>query len=129
MVENRRKLRLARIIKEVVSDAIQNHLSDPRIQGFVSVTEVELTPDLRNASVHLSFIPEETSEITLRAVKHARGHIQTMLAHELNIRFCPIISFHEDSKYKKAGETLKIIEKIADELHMKDAEQDTEQKE
>ncbi|AQQ70618.1 Ribosome-binding factor A [Limihaloglobus sulfuriphilus] len=123
MLENRRKLRMARIIKEVVSDAIQNHLSDPRIQGFVSVTEVELTPDLRNASVHLSFIPEDTAEITLRAIKHARGHIQTLLAHELNIRFCPIISFHEDLKYKKAGETLKIIEKIADELHKKDAEQ------
>ena len=120
MLEDRRKLRIARIIKEVVSDAIRNHLSDPRIQGLVSVTEVEMTDDLRNADVYLSMLPKDTSKVTLRAIKHARGHIQTLLAHELDMRFCPIIAFSEDTKYQKAGETLKLIEQISNELHAHD---------
>ena len=124
MLENRRKLRIARIIMEVVSDAIRNHLSDPRIQGLVSVTEVEVSDDLRNAIVHLSIMPEETSKVTLRAIRHARGHIQTMLAHELDMRFCPIIEFTEDTKYKKAGETLRLIEQISKELHEHDDDVD-----
>ena len=120
MLENRRQLRVARIIKEVVSDAIRNHLSDPRIQGLISVTEVEMSDDTRNANVHLSLLPAETSVATLRAIKHARGHIQTLLANELDMRFCPIIEFTEDTKYKKAGETLKLIEQISNEMNAHD---------
>ena len=47
----RRQEKVARVVKEAVSDAIAHHLNDPRIGGFVSVTRVEMAPDLRNAEV------------------------------------------------------------------------------
>ncbi len=50
----RRQEKVARVVKEAVSDAIAHRLSDPRIEGFVSVTRVEMSPDLRNANVFLS---------------------------------------------------------------------------
>ena len=50
----RRQEKVARVIREVVSDAIANHLSDPRITGFVSVTRVEVMADMRSADVYLS---------------------------------------------------------------------------
>jgi ribosome-binding factor A len=50
----RRQEKVARVVKEVVSDAIANHLNDPRIEGFVSVTRVDMSADLRSADVYLS---------------------------------------------------------------------------
>ena len=117
-MQSRRQQRVARIIKEVVSEAIISKLSDPRLTAVVSVTEIKLTPDLRKADIYLSFLALEecSKKTTMAAIKHARGHIQTMVAQELNIRFCPIIEFHEDVKTKKTNETLKIIEQAAEEF-------------
>jgi ribosome-binding factor A len=47
----RRQEKVARLVKEAVSDAIAHHLNDPRIEGFVSVTRVDMAADLRNADV------------------------------------------------------------------------------
>ena len=109
---------MAKIIKEIVSEAILSRLSDPRLTTVVSVTEVKLTPDGRKADIYLSILSFDAKEKknSFEAVKHARGHIQTMLAHELNIRFCPIIEFHIDDKVHKACETLRLIDEVAKEF-------------
>ncbi|MHC4355618.1 MAG: ribosome-binding factor A [Planctomycetota bacterium] len=52
----RRQEKVARVVKEAVSDAIANHLSDPRIEGLVSVTEVDVAPDMRTADVYVSIL-------------------------------------------------------------------------
>ena len=58
----RRQEKVARVVKETVSDAIANHLNDPRIEGFVSVTRVEMAADLRNADVFLSIFGKDDAE-------------------------------------------------------------------
>lgn len=128
MSTGRRQQRLAKLIKQIVSEAILTKLSDPRINAVVSVTEVKLTPDNRKADVFLSMLALEESDKrkTLSAIKHARGHIQTMLAHELNIRFCPIIEFFEDEKIAKTNETLKLIDQVAAEFKEKPLVKDEE---
>lgn len=109
---------MARVVKEVVSDAILNRLSDPRIEGFVSVMEVRLPPDLRTAEVYLSIFgkDEKTSRLTFTAIEHAAPKIQSMLAHRLETRYCPTLHFHETDKLKKTIETMKIIDEAAKEL-------------
>jgi len=106
-----RKDRLSHVIRDVVSDAILNRVSDPRISELTSVTRVEMSPDLKIADVHVSVMgPDAEARTTLRGLKSARGMIQTRLARQLNIRQCPIIRFRLDDAFKGGLETLRQIE-------------------
>ena len=99
----RRQEKVARVVKEAVSDAIANHLNDPRIEGFVSVTEVDMAPDLRNADVYLSIFgkDEATQSKTFSAISHAKNRIQSLVAAALRSKFCPVLHLHRDEKFKK----------------------------
>ena len=118
----RRQEKINRVIREVVSDIIQNRLNDPRITGLVSITEVDISPDLRNAQILLSIMAEDekAARKTFMAIKHATSHIRSLLGDKLSLRFLPIITFQEDKKLKKTLETLKIIEQASAELRLKD---------
>jgi ribosome-binding factor A len=108
----RRQEKVARAIKEAVSNAIANHLNDPRIEGFVSVTRVEVAADLRTADVYLSVFGKDDAaqNRTYEAIMHARSRIQSLLAGELRCKFCPVLRLQKDEKFKKAMETIKLIE-------------------
>ena len=107
----RRQEKMARIIKEAVSDAIAHHLSDPRIEGIVSVTEVDVAPNMRRADVYLSILGsnEGGQNKTFAAIEHARSRIQSLLASELTSKFCPVLHFYKDEKFKKTIETMRLI--------------------
>jgi len=119
----RRQEKVARVVKEAVSDAIANHLSDPRIEGFVSVTRVDLAPDLRTANVYLSVFSRNPAsrEKTFAAITHARSRIQSVLAGALQSKFCPVLRFHKDEKFKKTLETMNLIDKAVSELKNNDS--------
>lgn len=118
----RRQEKISRFIKEVVSDAITNRLNDPRIEGFVSVTRVDISPDLRNSDVYLSVfgVDEATQDKTLQAITHARNRIQSILASKLRIRHCPVLRLLKDEKFKKTLETMNLIDKAASEYKEED---------
>lgn len=119
----RRQERMARLIKEAVSDAIANHLNDPRIEGFVSVTKVEVAADLRSAAVYLSFFGQgaNAENKTFLAINHARRRIQSLVAEKLQSKFCPVLHFYKDEQFKKTLETIKLIEQAVSELEKKDS--------
>jgi ribosome-binding factor A len=121
-----RQEKMARVVKEVVSDAIANRLNDPRIEGFVSVIEVHLPPDLRVADVYLSIFgkDEKTAHRTFEAIEHALPRIQSLVAHRLETRYCPTLRFHASDKLKKAIETMKIIEEAAKTAQQESDKQD-----
>jgi ribosome-binding factor A len=118
----RRQERIARIVKEVVSDAVVNRLNDPRLEGFVSVTRVEMSNDLRSADVYLSILEkdEAVKNKTFAAIIHARSRIQLLLAQRLKSKFCPVLHFHQDENFKKTIETINLINQVAKELEKKD---------
>ena len=122
----RRQEKVARVVKEAVSDAISHHLNDPRIEGFVSVTRVEMSPDLRNANVYLSiFGRDEVSQSkTFKAIKHAKSRIQSMVAGNLQSKFCPVLHIYRDEKFKKTLETMNLIDKAVSELEKGESEED-----
>ena len=109
---------MARVIKEAVSDAIQNHLQDPRIEGMISVTEVNMPPDLKTADVHISIIgtDEAGQRKTFKAINHASRHIQALVSKQLTTKFCPHLHFHMDDRLKKVAETMKIINEVSKEF-------------
>ena len=120
----RRQEKVARVVKEAVSDAIANHLNDPRIDGFVSVTEVDMAPDLRNADVYLSiFGKDDTAQNrTFSAISHAKSRIQSLVASRLRSKFCPILHLYRDEKFKKTLETMKLIDQAVNKPGKKDSD-------
>lgn len=122
-MSTRRQEKVARVVREAVSDAIANHLSDPRIEAFVSVTRVELSADLRVANVYLSLFggTEVVQKDTFNAIMHAKKRIQVILAERVKSKFCPTLNIHKDEQFKKALETMLLIDKLAEESKNKDS--------
>ena len=112
----RRQEKVARVVREAVSDAISFHLNDPRIEGFVSVTRVEMAPDLRIADVYLSVFGKDQAgqEKTFTAILHAKNRIQSLVADRLQSKFCPVLRIFKDEKFKKTLETLKLIDEASE---------------
>jgi ribosome-binding factor A len=105
--------RIAHIIRDVVSDAISNRLSDPRIHRFTSVTRVEVTPNLQAAHVYVSIMGNEAEERrTMQGLSSALGMVQTLVARRLEIRQCPILKFHLDRGIKAALETFRELDRV-----------------
>jgi len=132
----RRQEKIARVVKEVVSEAIAQKLSDPRLENqFVSVTRVKVAADLKSAEVFFSIFQSKSfaqknnaeqkkyrarQNRTFEAVLHARKYIQSMLAKKLKSKFCPVLKFQRDEKFKESLQTLKLLNKISNELKIKD---------
>ena len=125
----RRQEKVARVVKESVSDAIANHLNDPRIAGFISVTRVEMAPDLRNAEIYLSiFGGDETEQKrTFIAISHASKRIQSLLSSKIKSKFCPVLHFHMDEIFKKALDTMNLIDRAVRDLERKDEADEQDQ--
>jgi len=114
---SRRQQKIARVIRESVSRTFLTGLSDPRINGLISVTEVDVSPDMKNATVYLSVLTPENQgqQRVFEAVCHAKGHIQRQLGNDLTGRCCPQLHFKQDQKVKKTLETLRLIEEAENE--------------
>lgn len=115
---SRRQEKIARVIKEAASDIISNRLSDPRIEGLVSITEVDTSPDLKNATIYLSIlaVDDKIAERTFEAITHARGFIQTEIGRRMTTKYYPKLTIRHDTKVKKTLETLKLIDQATEEF-------------
>ena len=103
--------KVASEIREVVGGAIVNHLSDPRISHFASVTRVSVSADLAYADVYVSVMGTDVEQRrTLAGLLHARGHLQGLVARRLRIRQCPEVRLHLDESIKRGAEIIRIID-------------------
>lgn len=89
--------KLQEFIKQEVSSMLMRGLKDPRI-SFVTVTDVEVTGDLRQATIYVSlFGKDEEKKASLQALRHAAGHVRSELGKVLRLRYIPEISFDADT--------------------------------
>jgi ribosome-binding factor A len=108
----RRVLKAAEAIREVVSMAILTELRDPRISD-VTVTLVEVSPDMRHARVHVSVMGEETKQkLTLRGLQNAAGFLQQKIAHRIDTRYTPRLRFVLDQGVKRLIEVSRILDEV-----------------
>lgn len=107
-----RQARLAEFLRDEISTIIQRELRDPRV-GFVSVTRVELSPDLRHARVYVSVYgsPEEQEE-ALRALQGAAGFIRRLIAPHLHTRHIPELHFKLDRSLEHAEQVARLLYQI-----------------
>jgi ribosome-binding factor A len=111
-MSQRRVQKVAEAIREVVSMAILAEIKDPRVRD-VTVTFVEVSPDLRNAKVHVSVMGDDTHQnLTLRGLQSAAGFLQSKLARELELRYTPKIAFLLDQGVKRSIEIAKILREV-----------------
>jgi ribosome-binding factor A len=83
-------------VREVVSAHIAEDLKDPRI-GFVTVTSVETSPDLRHARVYVTVLGDEDARAdALEGLGSAAGFLQAKLGRELRMKHTPALAFHYD---------------------------------
>jgi ribosome-binding factor A len=111
----RRLEKITRTVRDTVSEVIQNQLSDPRIQGLISVTRVDVAADLSTSRVFLSVlgVEQKQQELSIEAIQHASGFIQSRLARVLHTRTCPVLRFILDDSLKKGFEVLQLIDKVS----------------
>jgi ribosome-binding factor A len=107
-----RKDRVCETIRREISMILHSELKDPRL-GFVTITRVELTEDLRSAKVFFSVLgKEEDYKKTREALNSALGFIRKLIAERINLRFAPEIIFRED----RSSEYSVRIQEVLDEL-------------
>jgi ribosome-binding factor A len=98
------------LVREVVADAVLD-LKDPRI-GFLTITSVETSPDLRHAVVFYSVLgTDEQKSGTAAALESARSRIQGVLGDETRLRYTPVLKFKVDPSI---DEGLRISDILAD---------------
>jgi ribosome-binding factor A len=97
-----RMRRVDEAMRAVLSDAISKDLKDPRV-GFVTVTGVKTSPDLRHARVYVSVLGEEpVRDDTLQGLRSAHGFLQRRVADELTLKHTPSLTFEYDGSVDRA---------------------------
>jgi ribosome-binding factor A len=112
MVPGRRHDRLADQIRSEVAAMIKGELKDPRI-GFVTVTGVDLSPDLNRVRVLVSVLgDEEERERTLEGLTSAAGYVRREITHRLRLRRAPALVFALDRGAEVATRIENLLDKI-----------------
>ena len=100
---SRRTERVAEAIRRLSSEILHGQLRDPRILGFVTITKVDLTADLRFARIYYSVLGDEKKKKNVgHGLKSAKNFIRKQIAHELKLRYAPDIVFTVDTKMEQA---------------------------
>ncbi|HEA47069.1 MAG TPA: 30S ribosome-binding factor RbfA [bacterium] len=108
----RRAKRAGRLIQEEISKIIQRELKDPRI-GFVTVTGVDITDDLRYAKVFITVLKRENKKKTLKGLERAKGFIRREIGQRIKMRFTPEIEFRFDEAIEQGAHIEDVLRNIA----------------
>ena len=105
-----RMRRVNEAVREVVSAHIAGDLKDPRI-GFVTVTAVDTSPDLRSARVYVSVLgdPEQRDD-AIAGLRSSRGLLQAHIARELRMKRTPALEFHRDDSVDHAMRIAELLD-------------------
>ena len=104
-----RMRRINELMREVIGAAI-SELEDPRI-GFVTVTSVETSPDLRAAKVYVSVLgSEDEREATLAGLRSSHGVLQATIAAEMRMKRTPTLTFHYDETPEQGMRISRLLE-------------------
>ena len=107
---SRRLEQVESTLKRALAEVLARRVSDPRIEGLVSITGVKVAPDLSEARISVSVLPEQKQTKTLHGLKAAAGHIHSQLRKHMAIRTVPRLLFTLDESLKKQEAIYRAIE-------------------
>ena len=107
----RRTERINDLLREELSDLLQRELKDPRMGGLVTITEVDVSPDLRHAKVFVSVMgSEEEKASTFLALRAAAHFLQRTLRKRLSLRRTPELAFFADDSLEQGAHIMELLE-------------------
>ncbi|OGO42489.1 MAG: ribosome-binding factor A [Chloroflexi bacterium RBG_16_57_9] len=111
----RRQARIGELLQEELSTLIQLEMQDPRLNG-VTVTDVQISPDLGHARVYVSVMGEAAAQQdVLRALQRASGFMRRELSARLDLRRVPDFSFYLDKSVARSQRILDLFDRIKSE--------------
>lgn len=107
-----RQEKITQALKKEVSSIIHNELKDPRL-GFITITRVEITPDLRYAKIFFSVLGKDQDyKKTHDALKSSIGFIRRLIAQRIRLKFTPEVIFKEDRSCEYSIKIQEILNEI-----------------
>ncbi|MBE3587097.1 MAG: 30S ribosome-binding factor RbfA [Thermoanaerobacteraceae bacterium] len=104
--------RLGEIIKEEVSQMLRDELKDPRI-GFVTITGVEVSTDLRHARIFVSvYGSDEEQKASMEALNRAQGYVRSELGRRIRLRHTPEITFKLDKSIIRGVRVMELLNTV-----------------
>ncbi|MFP5501328.1 MAG: 30S ribosome-binding factor RbfA [Candidatus Sericytochromatia bacterium] len=121
-----RATRVAEVIKQEVADILLHRLKDARVESSrVSVTDVEVTRDLRHATVFVSVLgDEEQQKATLQGLRSASGFVRSEVGKSVSLRSTPEIHFKLDLSLEKGANILALMNKLQEERAARESSED-----
>jgi len=109
----RRQERVSERIHHEVSDLLQNEIRDPRL-AYVTVTDVEISPDLELATIFVSTLGErEALDNAIAGLERATGYIRRELAQRLGMRVMPAVRFLPDQSWERGARLDALLDRLA----------------
>ena len=113
MKESKRIKRVNSLLKEVISDVIRHEVDNPNISPLITITKVETSLDLRNATVYISIFGDEKSqEATLDGLKKSAKFIAIISSKKIVLKYFPAIFFKIDNSAEKHQKIETILNEI-----------------
>lgn len=108
-----RDKRVSEAIRMAVSEIFQYEFKDPRLPLIISISAVEVTPDLQHAKIYFTQMPDDDESVdqTLEVIEGALGFIRGELGSRLDMRYTPEIAFYYDNSVREAEKIEKLIDK------------------
>jgi ribosome-binding factor A len=111
MLPYKRSQRVSDLLREEIADIAIHRLKDPRI-GFITITGVDVTDDIKIAKVYVSIFRDEDKETTLDILNSAKSFIRSELSKRLRMKTIPSIEFRLDTSIEYGDRIEKLLKKI-----------------
>ncbi|MEL6739826.1 MAG: 30S ribosome-binding factor RbfA [Planctomycetota bacterium] len=115
-MKDRRRQQITSVIDRAVRDVLTRGVNDPRVRGIITVTSVEISPDLETARVGITVMPEEHENLTLHGLGSATKRIRKDVMDRVRLREMPKLEFYADRAIKDQAEVLRAIARATAEL-------------
>ena len=111
-MSTQRSGRVQEALRQEISRIVQGQMKDPRI-GFITITKVDLTKDLRYARVYFSVLGEHKDKLlALKGLNSAKGYIKGILSDKIKLRFMPDIEFKIDESLEHTKHIFELLDKL-----------------
>lgn len=127
-MSKQRSERVQEALRQEISKIVLDEIKDPRL-GFITITKVELTQDLRYAKIYFSVLGEmKDKTLALKGLNSAKGYIRSLIADRINLRFAPDIAFKIDESLEHTKEIYDLLDRIKKEKGNNDERSDKSDK-
>jgi len=128
-MSRQRPERVQEALRQEISRIVHDEIKDPRL-GFITITKVELTKDLRYAKIFFSVLGEmKDKELALKGLNSAKGYVRGLIADRIKLRVVPDIVFKIDESMEHTKEIYDLLDRIKKEKGKSDGRSDRSNKE